>query len=244
MKEKKIAPFSALGERELIGEVMDQEGLSRQELSQALSGLARINFVSLAARQIWNQLKKHLTQNQKTKISILDLASGGGDTLFSLEKFAQNDGIELEGLGLDIKGESVDISRQSALAKKSKILFEKSDVVKDTLPVGYDFIICSLFLHHLKRDDVLTVLKKMYQGANSAIIISDLRRSRAAYISAWLITRILSRSRIVHIDGPLSIRAAFTIEEARELARELNLPNFSVVPVVGCRFILTAHKKV
>jgi len=231
-----------LRKRELIGELMDQEDLSKAELAQALSGLARLNLISLAARQIWNQIKKILPDKDLKNISILDLACGGGDTLFSLEKFAEREGIAFNGLGLDINKLTVGIARDTAVANGSKVNFKIHDAVKDAVPEGYDVIICSLFLHHLSRENVVSVLENIYNKARVAIVISDLRRTQFAYFAALVTTRMLSRSRIVHVDGPLSIRAAFNEEEIEVLAEEANLKNFHVFPVVGCRYILAASK--
>ena len=42
-------------------------------------------------------------------------------------------------------------------------------------------------------------------------------------IVSWCGLRILTRSRICHIDGPLSVRAAFTLQEMQELATRAEL---------------------
>ena len=49
--------------------------------------------------------------------------------------------------------------------------------------------------------------------ARRQVVISDLRRSRSGFVIAWIGTRLLSRSPVVHYDGPVSVRAAWTIRE-------------------------------
>ena len=48
-------------------------------------------------------------------------------------------------------------------------------------------------------------------------VVSDLIRSQLGLALALLGTSVLSRSRVARIDGPLSVRAARTPEEYRQL---------------------------
>ena len=50
------------------------------------------------------------------------------------------------------------------------------------------------------------------------VLINDLRRAPLGYGLAWLGCRLLSMSQVVHVDGPLSVEAAFTLAEVRSLA--------------------------
>ena len=52
------------------------------------------------------------------------------------------------------------------------------------------------------------------------LLVNDLRRTRWGYWLARWGSRILTRSQIVHTDGPLSVSAAFTDEETLQLARQ------------------------
>jgi hypothetical protein len=48
-------------------------------------------------------------------------------------------------------------------------------------------------------------------------------RCRAGWLAAWAGTRLLTRSPVVHFDGPQSVRAAWTESELRQLARDAGL---------------------
>ena len=63
----------------------------------------------------------------------------------------------------------------------------------------------------------------MKEAAEVAVAVTDLDRSRTGLALAWLGSRVLSRSRVVHYDALVSVRAAFTIEEARALAQSAGL---------------------
>src|SRR5204862_714569 len=94
---------------------------------------------------------------------------------------------------------------------------------KEPLPGRYDAVICSLFLHHLDEPEAVTLLRKAADAADRAVLINDLRRSTLGLWLAQAGSRLLTTSRVVHVDGPRSVRAAFTLAEAAALARQAGL---------------------
>ncbi len=50
-------------------------------------------------------------------------------------------------------------------------------------------------------------------------MVDDLTRSSIGWLLAWTGTRLLCPSEVVHHDGPLSVRRAYTPREAADLAR-------------------------
>ena len=82
---------------------------------------------------------------------------------------------------------------------------------------------CSLFLHHLDNDSVVSLLANMEAAARRLVLVNDLSRSRFNFVGVWLATRLLTRSRIVRFDGPASVRSAFTPAEAIALAARAGL---------------------
>jgi hypothetical protein len=68
----------------------------------------------------------------------------------------------------------------------------------------------------------------MREAARYLVLVDDLRRCVPGYWSAVVGTRLLSRSPVVHIDGPRSVRAAFTTDELADLAQEAGMSNGTV----------------
>ena len=71
------------------------------------------------------------------------------------------------------------------------------------------------------------------------VLINDLVRSFAGFALAYVGTRLLSASRIVHTDGPRSVEAAFTGEEVQALAKQAGLQGATVQRRWPCRYLLT-----
>ena len=99
-------------------------------------------------------------------------------------------------------------------------------------------MVCSLFLHHLTAAQAQALLKKMSRTAG-LVLISDLVRSRLAWAMTWLGTRLLSRSTIVHTDGPRSVEGAFTIREMRSQLEDAKMHAATIERVWPMRMLIT-----
>jgi 2-polyprenyl-3-methyl-5-hydroxy-6-metoxy-1,4-benzoquinol methylase len=175
-------------------------------------------------------------------VRVLDLATGAGDVPIRLARWASREKLTLECSGCDISPTALDIAGRRAAENSVRIALFQHDVVKDGIPVGYDVVIASLFLHHLSEFEAVGLLRRMSVTANRMLLVNDLRRTRINLGLVTLATRCLSRSRIVQHDGPASVRAAFTIDEARQLAVHAGLTNAIVTARFPCRWLLVWRK--
>ena len=55
------------------------------------------------------------------------------------------------------------------------------------------------------------------------IVINDLARGRLSYLGAWVLLHVVTRNAFTRHDGPLSVRRAYSLEEARTLVKEAGL---------------------
>ena len=75
------------------------------------------------------------------------------------------------------------------------------------------------------------------------IMINDLLRGPLEYALAWTGCRLLTRSRIVRHDGPVSVRAAFTMGEVRDLASQAGLEGVNLTRHWPGRFLLSWSRR-
>jgi hypothetical protein len=132
--------------------------------------------------------------------------------------------------------------QRAAAAEMSSAQFFHLNAVSDPLPSDYDIVMCTLFLHHLDEANTREMLAKMAAAARLMVIVDDLRRNVLGYAFAWLGTRVFTRSHVVHTDGPLSVRAAFTIDEMRRLANDAGLADATFRAHWPQRFLMTWKK--
>jgi 2-polyprenyl-3-methyl-5-hydroxy-6-metoxy-1,4-benzoquinol methylase len=117
--------------------------------------------------------------------------------------------------------------------------FFQLDVLEDAWPESrYDVVMNSLFLHHLSEEGVLRLLVRMRE-AGGLVVVDDLLRTRAGYWLAWLGCRLLSRSPVVHFDGPVSVESAFSVAEVMALAERAGLSGAGLRRHWPERFLLT-----
>jgi len=215
-----------LSRRQLEPEVMDDPALATDRLHGALTGLTRLNFVSNSARIVWKPIA-HLARSLKTdRLRILDVATGAGDIPIALHRCALRAGLSLELLGIDISSRSIDFARQRAEKAGTPIHFQCHNALTEPLPLDFDVVICSLFLHHLSNDHALTLLRRMSAATRQLGLVSDLRRCSYGLGLAYAASRVLTRCDVVHVDAVRSVRAAFTASELAQMAIEAGIERY------------------
>ncbi len=170
---------------------------------------------------------------------ILDVATGAGDLPIRLALRARQLGLAMQIEGCDLSPVAIDHARNSAARAGVQVHFKVQDALNGPIQDPYDVVMCSLFLHHLERDQARALLARMSDQAGRLVLVNDLMRSRVGFFLAYVGTRILSRSWVVHTDGPRSVEGAFTMPELRVLAEEAGLRGAEVATRWPCRMLLT-----
>ena len=231
--------FPNVAQRRLQPEVMDQPDLDAAEHCRALHGLGRINNLSRSAGIFWGPLRQLAQQRAPRPLRILDLASGGGDVAVSLWRKARRAGFDWKIEGWDVSPVAVDYARALAEHRGAEVPFHLRDALVDPIPPDYDAMIASLFLHHLDAATATRLLHKMGQATRHLVLINDLRRCAVGLLAARLVTRLLTSSPVVHVDGPRSVEAAFTVAEARQLAEDAGLTGATITRHWPFRYLLS-----
>jgi 2-polyprenyl-3-methyl-5-hydroxy-6-metoxy-1,4-benzoquinol methylase len=205
--------------------MMDQPDLPLAERRLALSGLKRVNYFCSAVPLTWRFLRRIAMQRGPAEpLRVLDVGSGGGDWIIRLAKRATAAELPMILHGCDMNPTAVSLATKAAQrARVSGVEFFGGNVLSDALPGPYDVVMCSLFLHHFSDDEAEEILKRMAAASTHAVLVDDLLRTRLGYVLCRVGSQIISRSHVVHVDGPLSVRAAFTLPEAKLLAERSGL---------------------
>ena len=229
-----------LAQRDRQPEFMDQPGLDRDEHARALAGLRRINFISGTSASLLAPIEKLASKRETKPLQILELACGGGDTAIDLALHARRRGLAIKLHACDINPEAVEIAKANSIRRGVELDFFCADaLVAPAQEKDFDVVFCSLFLHHLNNADAAQLLKVMNKRARCLVLLTDLIRSRLGYGMALAGTRLLSRSWVVHTDGPLSVRAAFQIEEVRALTQRAGIQNAKLQRCWPERYLLS-----
>lgn len=218
--------------RFLVPEKMDDPNLDMREHQLALRGLRRINQLCKPDRPIADAIIECAQRLQLQSVRVLDLGCGSGDIS---NRVAQriSSSVHVELVGWDMSETAVQTAQQNASASKNsrwKISFERRNVFeKQNLGTeAFDFVFCSLFLHHFADSQIVALIDVMKRLSTRAVLIDDLCRSYWGWFMAYLGCRLLSRSSVVHFDGPQSVRAALTQQEAQAIADSCGFQRVSI----------------
>jgi SAM-dependent methyltransferase len=161
------------------------------------------------------------------RLRVLDVAAGGGDILVGVDLWCRSRSVDFRGVAVDRGTEASQVARRRVVEPDGSVRIEvvRGDALR--LPFtdrAFDVAISSTFLHHLEPEQAIQTLREMARVSEVGFVVSDLRRGFLGYLgSLGLAYTIWARHPYTRHDGPVSMRAAFTLQEARELAVEAGL---------------------
>jgi 2-polyprenyl-3-methyl-5-hydroxy-6-metoxy-1,4-benzoquinol methylase len=220
-------------------EIMDQPGLDPTEHAHALRGLGRINVLSRSGAALWPAIARLTRRRRDEPVRVLDVACGGGDIALTLARRAVRSGLPVRVEGCDLSPRAIAFAHEQAVAHGVAVRFFEWDALAGPLPDGYDVVTSTLFLHHLDETEAVALLGRMRAAAGRLVLVDDLVRSRLGHALAWVGCRILSRSKVVHHDGPTSVSAAFTPVEVAALAGQAGMEGARITRHWPQRFLLS-----
>ena len=234
---------AALNNRDRQPEVMDQPGLDPKEHAKALMGLRRINAISRCSAGLFRPIEALAITQPAKPLRVLELACGGGDTAIDLALMAKRKGLALDIHACDLNPEAVAIAQTNAVRRQAALtVFTADALAKPTDHNSFDVVYCTLFAHHLDEPDVIRLLEVMALRSRKLVLVDDLIRSRLGFALAWIGTRLLSRSWVVHTDGLLSVRAALQPDEMKSIAMQAGLNDAQIKRSWPERYLLNwAH---
>lgn len=223
-----------------VPELMDDPAIPAEVHARALVGLTRLNAWSRSHRLLWNGVVAHAREANAAgrTLRVVDVATGSGDAPIAMASWARRAGLRIEWVLCDRSSYALEVAQERAKAAGIAVETAEADVVANPLPCGGDLVTCSLFLHHCDPDDATRVFAHMAAAATRTVGVTDLDRTHAGLLLAWVGGRMLSRSHIVHHDAPASVRAAFTRDEIAEIARGAGLAGALVRPAWPARWTL------
>lgn len=145
------------------------------------------------------------------RFRLLDVGAASGDTARLLRRTYRHSQVV-----------SLDLHRQNlAAAPHPKVLGNAYEL--PFVDAAFDFVFCSLFLHHFADDHVVVLLREMHRVARAALLVSDLERH---WLSWWFVPASWPLFRwhpVTMHDAPVSVRAAFKAPELAALAERAGI---------------------
>lgn len=199
------------------------------DLRDCLRDLAAVNRFTRAYRPTLHWLHNAVSSAPSSQsLHLLDVGCGGGDMLRRIEHWAMRNHISIRLTGVDISPATICIAREFT-SPASEIHWLAGGFASGQLDLGaVDFIVSSLFTHHLSDIQIVNFISWMEVTARQGWFISDLYRSRVSWIAFKALALGARWHPMVRHDGPLSIRRAFRPEEWRCFVRSAGVPEASL----------------
>lgn len=167
-------------------------------------------------------------------VSVLDVGAGSGELLRELANWTA--GRKTFFVGAELNAEATTSIKSSTLSAL------QCDALRLPFPDdSFDYVFCSLFLHHLGDEDAVRLLNEMARVARKRIYIIDLNRHPTAYYLYKVLGSILLQ-KFSREDGALSILRSFSPDELVEIAKSAGLTDVKVERSKVNRLVLSGRK--
>ena len=208
-------------------EIMDDFTMEGVLFRDTLDKLEIINRFLGGNSVTINGLKKLLENQPKNKtITIVDLGCGNGDILRDVSKFGRKNNYSFKLIGIDANLAATEYAKE--LSKEySELSFKTMDILsEDFKKQSYDVVLCTLFLHHFKNEELISFLKTTTDKATIGVVVNDLHRHKLAYYLFKLIGFFI-KNKMVRQDGLTSVLRSFKKKDLENIAKEIKV-HFSI----------------
>ena len=208
-------------------EIMDDFTMEGVLFRDTLDKLEIINRFLGGNSVTINGLKNLLKNQSKNKtITIVDLGCGNGDILRDVAKFGRKNNYSFNLIGIDANLAAIEYAKE--LSKEySELSFKTIDILsEDFKKQSYDVVLCTLFLHHFKNEEIISFLKTTTDKATIGVVVNDLHRHKLAYYLFKFIGFFI-KNKMVRQDGLTSVLRAFKREDLENIAKEIKV-HFSI----------------
>jgi ubiquinone/menaquinone biosynthesis C-methylase UbiE len=232
--------FFDLDKRHHVPEMMDAPDADPVELERALRFIRNVNkYLGYRARIITHLHRFAQRWKPDEPITMLDFATGSGDIPRGIMSWADKHRFNVRVTGVDLHETTIRLARQEN--RDPRLTFIRGDVLD--LPFednSCDYALCAMFLHHLRDDDVVRVLRTMSRVARRGIIVADLHRHRRAY--AWINLLTFLNGPMVRHDARVSVAQSFTKPEVLQLRARAGVDYARYFRHFGHRWVLAGEK--
>jgi len=221
-------------------EHLDKGDYTPEEYEGCIVELQRVNEWLGDASALRETLLREISRAELRSFSVLDVGAGSGELLRVAARWSRETNREAHLVGLELNERSA-----RAIAEESAEFPEIASIRADAFRLPFtdsefDYVICSLFTHHFRDEQVMELLREMCRAARRRIFVIDLHRDPIAYYFYTTLGRLFLHNRLIREDGALSILRSFKPGELEKLGHEAGLKDVAVEKHFPSRLVLSA----
>ena len=211
----------------MIGtELLDDPRADPVLVGRELRDIARLNALFGGTRAVVRELerffehrKRETGDGKRETWTLLDVGTGLGDIPRAAAAAARTYGITLRLLGIELNRTAARLAHAGEL---TMILADGGSL--PLVPRSVDVIVASQVLHHVPRAVAVRWIAAFDRLARHAVVLADLRRSRAAMAGVWAASVGLAMSGVTRHDAVMSLKRGYTKAEFDDMLRQAGVP--------------------
>lgn len=221
-----MAAPARLSTRSAEPELMDTEVTGFEEFRACLLDLERVNSLTLTYRPMMaflDQLDRRGLLPAGRPLVVVDVGSGCGGMLRSIDRWAERRGRAVDLTGIDLNPWSAKAATEATRPGRP-IRWITTDLFEYRPSEPIDLIVSSQFTHHLDDAQLVRFIRWMERTASLGWFVSDLHRHWLPYHVFRVWSRLAGWHRFVRHDGPISIARSFTRTDWTARLAEAGIP--------------------
>lgn len=199
--------------RKIEPELLDD--LPPSEARPNLADLVRLNR-HFGGHSTLRSLFERAELPPRERFTVLDVGAASGDSAALLRQLFPQAVV----ISLDQNWTNLEVAPEPKLVADAFAL--------PFAPNSFDYVMCSLFLHHFRDEAIADLLRSFYGLAKRGVLISDLERHILPFLFLRSSRRVFGWNYVTVHDGLISVRAALRPKELRILALCAGLRNLQV----------------
>jgi len=218
-------------------EMLDESNIQRDLLIKNLSELDTCNRFTGGHAILLKGIRQLITDHNKI-YHIVDLGCGSGDALKTIANWARSNKYHIRLTGIDLNVNAIEYLKINCVnyPEITGITSDYRDYITGNESI--DIVHCSLFCHHLHDAELLQLFIYFRQHIKKGFIINDLHRSRMAYYSVWLFTRLFNGTELAKHDGPVSVLRGFKSGELVRLLSKAEIIDYAIQNEWAFRYLI------
>ena len=218
-------------------ELLDDLDVPFADIKRNMQELDTINTLLGGHAITIKGVEKLLQHHQRKDISICEIGCGGGDNMRAIDKWLRKKNIQASYIGIDINPHCIEHARATAGLENAYWMI--SDYKAVQFQDKPTIIFSSLFCHHFKNEELVSMFQWMRNNSALGFFVNDLHRNWFAYHSIKLLTAAFSRSYMVKNDAPLSVLRGFSRKELMGLMQQAGIKSHSIEWKWAFRWLVT-----
>jgi SAM-dependent methyltransferase len=194
-------------------EVLDAPDLDPHLGRRSLRDVALANALFGGADAVVREITDMLPELPR-HVTLLDVGTGLGDIPARARAATRRSGVVLETVGLEAAEWAAIASRP-----QTELSIVGSALALPFADASIDIVTCSQVLHHFFDDDAQQLVRELDRVARRRVIVSEIRRSRAAAAGIWAASFLLGFHPVSRHDGVVSVMRGFTPGELHDVVR-------------------------